>query len=554
MAEKVEVGKMNGTMPGVAVPEQNLSAQQMNSLARADSSLGLSEGDSQSSLVVPDSQPLSQCNAAEQLPLPLGLEQNQSQGQQQQEDALDLPDASQNSIDAYSSGSPEPLPDISVSDAESLLGVSPSPYTQMAASGPGTPSGPQTANSPSYPHGFPSSNSRDWQGFPPSGAGGGGGDMGKIPGGPMVSPAPSPYSPSSYPMPGGGYGRQPPPPPPHVTAMTPGYSPYPPPPPPPPSMPHPADLPPEFLHQAPGGLPAHLMHSPYGPAGGAAVSGPPYHGMPPSMPPMSGPRGMDPSSLYGRAYHPSGMPPHPPPPPPHPGMHHQAGMMRRMDEMAGGGYLGVRSGSGGMPPEWAWQQQQQQQHQQHHHGIAAAASRYPSPLPPHMQPHSSFGRGGVVPPGPHPVSSSPRPLVMHAPSAAIHGHSASPSHASHMPATPPHDALKIHWQDRFKGMSGSSAAAAAAAAAAQAKMHEQLSPKPLLHKAEKGGTPRNMSLQGKPSEPHPQLRLHHDSLKRPLPDWSNCVEGTKPKLSKRRHLFSGDCGERCVSVHVKCFE
>ena len=33
-----------------------------------------------------------------------------------------------------------------------------------------------------------------------------------------------------------------------------------------------------------------------------------------------------------------------------------------------------------------------------------------------------------------------------------------------------------------------------------------------------------------------------DSLKRSLPDWSSCVEGTKPQLVKRRKLFSYHCG------------
>ena len=34
-----------------------------------------------------------------------------------------------------------------------------------------------------------------------------------------------------------------------------------------------------------------------------------------------------------------------------------------------------------------------------------------------------------------------------------------------------------------------------------------------------------------------------DSLKRPLPDWSDCIEGTKPVLTKRKHLLSVDCGK-----------
>lgn len=43
---------------------------------------------------------------------------------------------------------------------------------------------------------------------------------------------------------------------------------------------------------------------------------------------------------------------------------------------------------------------------------------------------------------------------------------------------------------------------------------------------------------------HPQML---DSLKRPLPDWSGCVEGAKPHLAKRKHLLSVDCGESIIT-------
>ena len=41
-----------------------------------------------------------------------------------------------------------------------------------------------------------------------------------------------------------------------------------------------------------------------------------------------------------------------------------------------------------------------------------------------------------------------------------------------------------------------------------------------------------------------------DSLKRPLPDWSGCIEGTKPHLAKRKHLLSVDCGKLTISHAV----
>ena len=37
--------------------------------------------------------------------------------------------------------------------------------------------------------------------------------------------------------------------------------------------------------------------------------------------------------------------------------------------------------------------------------------------------------------------------------------------------------------------------------------------------------------------------LSSDATKRSLPDWSNCVEGTKPQLMKRRKLYSVHCGK-----------
>ncbi len=38
------------------------------------------------------------------------------------------------------------------------------------------------------------------------------------------------------------------------------------------------------------------------------------------------------------------------------------------------------------------------------------------------------------------------------------------------------------------------------------------------------------------------LKEQSENLKRKLPDWSGCVEGTSPQLMKRRVLYSGDCG------------
>ena len=144
---------------------------------------------------------------------------------------LDIPEDSSNSFDSYSQGITEPLPDISVQDAESVLGMSPSPYPhnqqQQPPGGPGTPSGAHSTSSPShYPPGFHSGHpstpgatggqdmmdisDRSTPGLTPSGGSTGSGV-------PPNHPSASAYPPS-YPMDPsmGGY----------PSSMPPGYHPY----------------------------------------------------------------------------------------------------------------------------------------------------------------------------------------------------------------------------------------------------------------------------------------------------------------------------------------
>ena len=247
---------------------------------------------------------------------------------------LDIPEDSSNSFD-YSQGITEPLPDISVQDAESVLGMSPSPYPpnqQQPPGGPGTPSGGHTTSSPShYPPGF--------HGGPPSTPNTGGQEMMDISGRstpgmtstgaasvPPNHPSASAYPPS-YPMDPslGGY----------PSSMPPGYHPYNSPSPHPPyNIPTP---PPNFQH------PSSMMRMPYG-------NGSHYPGMPPSMamhghmPPMDYP-------TAAGSYRSAVMSPHGPI------------SMRDMAQP----YPGHHN----MSPEWHWQQRL-------------------SSLPPHIQ--SSYSR------------------------------------------------------------------------------------------------------------------------------------------------------------------
>ncbi len=242
---------------------------------------------------------------------------------------LDIPEDSSNSFDSYSQGITEPLPDISVQDAESVLGMSPSPYPPnqpQPPGGPGTPSGGHSSSSPShYPPGFHSG--------PPSTPNTGGGqemmDMsGRSTPGAGGSSAVPPNYPPSYPMDpslGGGY----------PSSMPPGYHPYSSPSPHPPyNIPTP---PPNFQH------PSSMMRMPYG-------NGSHYPGMPPSMAMHSHMSPMD--YAHTGSYRSAVMSPH--------------GQMA-MREMGAQPY----PGSHGISPEWHWQ-----------HRLSS--------LPPHLQ--SSYSR------------------------------------------------------------------------------------------------------------------------------------------------------------------
>ena len=474
--ETIMEGKMNGNsqpLPRDRLVSEDELPQRMSSHDSDASSLHVnSQEDSQMSSSIHDSQNSSQ-EVNSQLPS-IGLDQG---GPKQ--DSLDFPEGSQNSVDTYSQGmsSTEPLPDISVQEAESLLGMSPSPYpaANQPAGGPGTPSGPQNAPSPSpsypQPYHHQQQNSRDWPNPAPDYMSTL--DMSDpnvmIP--PTHAPAPTnpPGYPPSYPMdPISGYRPPSHPSPMHHAA----YSPY--------NTPTPThpDIPPEFQHRMPQ---SPMMQSRY-------ATGSPYPpGMSPPIHMGPGPaqQMLDPNPYS--AHYRSSMIPQPNP------------MMRRMGDM---GYPGA-----GMSADWQW-----------------SRSRFPSPLTSHMQ-SPVYGRH-IPQHAPSPRPQTPQQAAVMAAFHQAHQR-ASPGHApqqhAHGSLKPVLDPIQIHWQDQVKSSQ-------------MAKMMEKSSPKPSSHP----GTPVNKTLPSKPSEQQHSLM---ESLKRPLPNWSNCIEGTRPQLVKRKRLLSGDCGE-----------
>lgn len=456
-ASKVEESMLNVLTEGKVNGESLSLADQTTVKGRLSQKVG-SQDSSDSSLVQTNSQGSQLSSDQESQP-------SQSQDHMlspvdQKQGSLEIPEGSQNSVDTYSEGMSltEPLPDISVQEAESLLGMSPSPYPTppqpTVPPGPATPSG-QNTPSPSYPPQFPQPNNQrggDWSAPPPPPPGFlDMNDMGAL----GATPTPPAYPPMYSINPASGYRS-------HSSPLPPTYPAYPSP-----------EMSPDFqAMQSP------LMRSPY--AGGS-----PYPGMPLPMH-MPGQRGPMDSVPYGGPFR-SPMMPQPSPM-----------EIQRMEEMSA-----YASPTGmPMPPDWHWQQHR---------------SRMLSSLPHHMQPPSPYHQHHM----PHRHSSSPRPhpqQLANATSSMQH-HRSSPGQ--------PLDPIKIHWQDQ-----------AHSKAQSITKMTEKpsASPKP-THRPEVSA--ENKTLQVRHSEHLSML----EGLKRPLPDWSNCVEGMKPQLVKRRRLFSGDCGE-----------
>lgn len=473
--------------PGkIATPSSSRSEQRLNSQG-SDSGPMNSGGESQlsSGNATPDGpMALSQQKSA------VGIEPPSSQQPQRGAGAsLDIPEGSQNSVDTYSQVITEPLPEMSVQDAESVLGMSPAPYPnqqQQPPGGPATPSAIQNAPSPSpshYPPHFPHHPpSVTPGGAPPPGTPGAPAtpadymdvnEMGRS-STPGMTPNPPMYPPSypMDPMSAGGYPHH------HQSqqqhhSMPPGYHqpPY-------NAAPsphgHQYDMQQDYHHhphhRSTRMHPSSLMRQPY-------VNGSPHHypGMSPSMAAMHG--HMPPSMEYAAGYRPSVMSPH------------AAAAMGGMRDIPP--YPGPPS----MGPDWHWNQQR---------------SRVLAPLPAHL--HSSSG-----------AYQRRQQLI-----AAMHQHHSASHRGSPGASQSGSDPIKIHWEQQNKSSSPLHVN----------KIQEKTSAMPkqsLVHKSD-ATAPENKTISSRTME-------QAEILKRSLPDWSNCVEGTKPNLVKRRRLFSGDCGE-----------
>lgn len=154
-----------------------------------------------------------------------------------------------------------------------------------------------------------------------------------------------------------------------------------------------------------------------------------------------------------------------------------------------------------MNSDWAWQQGTRFPAMMHHHSI-----------------HS-------------PSRSSP--AVQQSPTSRVHmaqqiSHPASQHHcSSNLSPGPAGETPKQHWQEQAKAT------------------HPRALDK---SSAQSRNTKAEYNKAGSGKSEHTQM---FDSLKRPLPDWSGYVEGTKPLLAKRKHLLSVDCGELGMN-HLHC--
>ena len=82
------------------------------------------------------------------------------------------------------------------------------------------------------------------------------------------------------------------------------------------------------------------------------------------------------------------------------------------------------------------------------------------------------------------------------------------------------DSHKIQWQEQNRGGVRTSVASS----------EEKLK---ALKSSPKPEAPPNKSVA---------MKDLSEALKRKLPDWSGCIEGTTPHLMKRRVLYSENCG------------
>ncbi len=146
--------------------------------------------------------------------------------------------------------------------------------------------------------------------------------------------------------------------------------------------------------------------------------------------------------------------------------------------------------SHGMHPDWSWQ--------------AAARSRMLSPLPAHLQLPTMHQRY---------MHHQRQQALLQQQQAQVRAYSQSRSTA---------DLHRAQWQEQSRNSRGANI------------------PTPEEKVKVMKASPK---LEAVPHGKSAPLKEQSENLKRKLPDWSGCVEGTSPQLLKRRVLFSGDCGE-----------
>jgi len=459
---------------------------------------------------------------------------------------LDFPD---NSRDSYPRPElSDPLPEMSVQEAESVLGMSPTTYPNH--DGPATPS--TGVPSPSQ---FPSAHSAHFQKQPqhrvgsmgqpgtpgsvgtPTGGNRGGSQDYNVEGGGEIGGASSTsgvnansgQAPSSYPPPypnpmdvPGGY-------PPHHIHPSHHPSLY-------SHSPHPSghgyppynnpmfppnrqygDMPGDYSHHHPGMTSGSMIHSPYSAGRG------PYHGMQGS----------------GSGQHRNSVDYHHPHHQPHHGPYPHPQMMGGVRDVPPYPSHGMSSS------EWQWQQQQQQRQQ--------IMSAQQSQMYQRMQQHHQQQQ--------HAAMNAMRQQQAAMSAAAIQQQQQH-SNTRSSPAISSTDTSKMSWQHHDQShatkshptssssvSSSSFSGSSSTAKLASEKARSSPKPHPHLHHAESmggkisQGSSKLSDLATGPPTASSHASSMAENLKRSLPDWSNCVEGTKPQLVKRRRLFSYHCGK-----------
>lgn len=167
---------------------------------------------------------------------------------------------------------------------------------------------------------------------------------------------------------------------------------------------------------------------------------------------------------------------------------YRAQMMSRGDPFNIRGNDVMYPGTPGMNPDWGWQQGPQFPSMMHHHSMQSPSRTNPG------------------------LQQSQRQHVLQQSSHT------SQHHSNQLPGIAG-DTTKQQWQDNTKG-----------------SLSRSLDRTNSQTRNAKG----EYSKSGSTKSEHTQ---DFDSLKRPLPDWSGCIEGTKPLLAKRKHLLSVDCGK-----------